>query len=258
MEQCFVIQPFSGDFDKRYADTFEPAIMKAGLTPYRIDKDLTSCVPINDIEEKICASTLCFADITIDNPNVWYELGYAFACGKDVVMVCSEERNRFPFDVQHKNIIRYKTGSKSDFEKLEKDIELKLKAYLKKSKIVQNLNETPVKETEGLQSHEIAILILLMENDGSCSMYDLKNEMDKSGYTNIAVSIGAKTLQKSGYLEITTEDDYNGYPYIYCKLIGKGEDWIFANQNLFQFRKPIANASMKKTIHIDLDDDLPF
>lgn len=101
MKQCFVIQPFSRDFDRRYTDTFEPAIKKAGLEPYRVDKDPYSSVPINDIEEKIRESNLCFADITTDNPNVWYELGYAFACGKNVVMICSSERTtKFPFDIQ--------------------------------------------------------------------------------------------------------------------------------------------------------------
>ena len=70
-------------------------------------------------------SSMCFAEITTDNPNVWYELGFAFACKKDVVMVCSEERTgKFPFDIQHRQVITYKTSSKSDFETLEETIEI--------------------------------------------------------------------------------------------------------------------------------------
>ena len=29
--------------------------------------------------------------------------------GKDVILICSHEREKFPFDVQHRTIIRYKT-----------------------------------------------------------------------------------------------------------------------------------------------------
>ncbi len=42
MEKCFVIQPFDNDkFDKRFKDVFEPAIQKANLEPYRVDRDMS-------------------------------------------------------------------------------------------------------------------------------------------------------------------------------------------------------------------------
>lgn len=138
---CFVIQPFDRDkFDKRYTDVFEPAIKDAGLDPYRVDRDPSVRIPIEQIESGIKSATICFAEITTDNPNIWYELGYAFAKDKDVVMVCSEERQgKFPFDIQHKHIITYKTGSRSDYNNLEKQITEKLKALLgKKISVVVN------------------------------------------------------------------------------------------------------------------------
>src|SRR5438552_18122335 len=93
MQTCFVIQPFdAAKFDKRFDDTFKPAIDDAGLKAYRVDKDPEIEVPIDGIEAGIKAAAICLADITTDNPNVWYELGYAFAIGKPVVMVCSSER----------------------------------------------------------------------------------------------------------------------------------------------------------------------
>ena len=125
MDKCFVIQPFdNGTYDKLFIETFKPAIIKAGFEPYRIDKDLSVRVPIENIEKGIVESAICFAEITTDNPNVWYELGYAFACKKDVVMICSDERQgyKYPFDIQHRQIISYKTKSKSDFDNLEENI----------------------------------------------------------------------------------------------------------------------------------------
>ena len=110
---CFVMQPFDGDkYDKRYKDTFAPAIEETGLTPYRVDRDAGVSIPIDDIESGIRTARLCFAEITTDNPNVWFELGFAISAAKDAVLICSEERtSRFPFDVQHRNIIKYRCGA---------------------------------------------------------------------------------------------------------------------------------------------------
>lgn len=257
MKNCFVIQPFDNDkFDKRYSDTFEPAIAKAGYNSYRVDKDNSVTIPIEDIESKIKESEICFAEISTDNPNVWYELGYAFACGKNVIMVCSDERvGKFPFDIQHKFIIRYKTGSVSDFNELSEKITNKISAIQHKIKTVETLQQTPVKETKGLKSHEIALLIVLMENTISNSDYMsfdyLKGEMRKSGYTEIASSVGVRSLAKLELLEIATEFDQwnNGQEYTVCKLTKSGENWILDNQDKLEFR-------MKEDVY--KDDDIPF
>ena len=99
MPTCFVIQPFSSKFDKRYNEDYKPALEEAGLEPYRVDQDPSTEKLMDSIEKEICKATICLADITTDNPNVWYELGYAFAVGRSVIMVCSNERNgEYPFD----------------------------------------------------------------------------------------------------------------------------------------------------------------
>src|SRR5438270_78974 len=116
---CFVIQPFDkGPFDKRYHDVFVPAIRTAGLEPYRVDLDPAVSIPIDEIERKINDADCCLADISIDNPNVWYEVGFAKACGKEIVLVCESRTTSFPFDVRHRNILTYTTHSPSDFTKL--------------------------------------------------------------------------------------------------------------------------------------------
>lgn len=106
-------------FTKRYDDIYKPAIETVSLSAYRVDLDFAVKIPIEDIESNIKDSIIYFADISVDNPSVWYELGYAFALGKDIIMVCDESRKDFPFDVRHKNIIRYKTESPSDFNELK-------------------------------------------------------------------------------------------------------------------------------------------
>ena len=104
MPTCFVIQPFDkGAFDKRYDDVFDPAIRGAELEPYRVDRDPSASIPIEQIETGIRNAQVCLADITADNPNVWFELGFALSANREVVMVCAASRERFPFDIQHRN-----------------------------------------------------------------------------------------------------------------------------------------------------------
>ena len=113
MATCFVIQPFDrGAYDKRYDDVFAPAIREVGLEPYRVDRDPASSIPIEDIENGIRKADACLADISEANPNVWFELGFAIAAGKPVVLVCADKPNlKFPFDIQHVWFIRYLFGN---------------------------------------------------------------------------------------------------------------------------------------------------
>jgi hypothetical protein len=260
MDKCFVIQPFDGaDFDNRYEDTFKPAISKAGLEPYRTDKDPSVRIPIEDIEKGIASSAICFADITLDNPNVWYELGYAFACGKDVIMVCSEEREgRFPFDIQHRTVTKYKTGSKSDFETLEKNITQRIIALQQTNKKVEKLQDVPVQEREGLKGHEIALLILAMGNQptpsSATAAHYLKPEMNRAGYNDLAASLAIRSLARKDMLVIK-ESGYDNEVFDVCQVTKKGEDWIIENEGQLEFRKESNNSNSQGA---SMTNDLPF
>jgi 8-oxo-dGTP pyrophosphatase MutT (NUDIX family) len=140
---CLVIQPFDrGPFDKRYEDVFRPAIEAAGLQPYRIDLAPDVRVPIEDFQEKVRVATVCLAEITTNNPNVWFELGYAIAIRKEVVLVCSDKRRgSYPFDIQHRHIIKYSTESKQDYDRLKEQLTERLKAVGGEDKTVPAAGE---------------------------------------------------------------------------------------------------------------------
>lgn len=128
---CFVIQPFDkGIFDKRNAELFAPAIRAAGLTPYRVDQDPGVYIPIQTIHEKISASQICLAEITTNNPNVWYELGFAIATGKQVVILSNqiERQGRFPFDIQHLLVVKYDDSTEEGRAALMQEISSRIKA----------------------------------------------------------------------------------------------------------------------------------
>lgn len=249
MEKCFMMQPFDrGVFDKRYDDVFGPAIKEAGLEPYRVDRDPSVSIPIDDIEAGIRRSELCLAEITTDNPNVWFELGFAIAVPKEVILVCSEERKtRFPFDVQHRNIIKYKTESPQDFQKLKERITERAKALLKKQEEIGKVSKiSPVADTEGLSQHEMVALVTVMQNSyisaEGVSAYTIKEDMNKAGFTDIAISLALKSLiQKVMFFqEIATDQNGNDYPVYFVDK--NGEQWLLDNQDKLILRK----------------DDIPF
>jgi len=252
MDTCFVIQPFDKDkFDKRFDDVFEPAIRSAGLEPYRIDRDPSVKVPIDEIEDGIKNAKICFAEITIDNPNVWYELGYAFAMNKDVVMV-TEERQKFPFDIQHRQVINYQTSSLSDFKKLEKSITDKLNAFLQKQSTVQRIIDNPVRESEGLKQHEVTMLIMILENqlteENTVSAHRLQRDMEGAGFTKAASNFAFRELKSKGLIEQLKEyGDQDGEEYVVFRLTRQGEKWLMSNQDQVEMR------TKKGKI-----DDLPF
>jgi hypothetical protein len=237
------MQPFDGDvYDKRYETVFAPGINDAGLEPYRVDRDPGVSVPVDSIESGIRGAQLCFADITTDNPNVWFELGFAIAASKDVVLVCSEERKtHFPFDVQHRSIIKYRAGAPQDFVELRESITKRIKALLgKQGEIALASSISPVKNTEGLSQHEIVALVTVMQNQfvmgGPVPVVAIRQDMNQAGFTDIAVSIAVKLLRSKNMLLMTdSEDEYRGR-YSGFVVTNEGEAWLMSNQDRLVLR----------------------
>lgn len=247
MGTCFVMQPFDqGVFDQRYEDVFVPAIKEAGLEPYRVDQDPKVSIPIQDIEVGIRDAEICLAEITKDNPNVWFELGYAIACRKEVVLVCSKERTtKFPFDIQHRTIITYLSGSPRDFEKLQNDITTRIIAYLQKVETLSVASDiSKVTKLEGLQQHEVVCLAALGENlehpQDNASVYQIKRDMESSGFTKMATTIALASLIKK---QLIIQDQFKdlesgGEYYTGYKLTEEGWKWVISNKDKFVLKKP--------------------
>lgn len=262
MGTCFIMQPFDkGVYDKRYEDIFIPAIEAAGLEPYRVDRDPGVSIPIDEIQTGIKNSDVCLAEITTDNPNVWFELGFAIASFKEVVLVCSSERKtRFPFDVQHRNITRYKTESPRDFEQLKEEITKRLIAILEKGETLSRVAGMPsIADTEGISHHEMVALVTIAENIDSPSdrvgTYRIKEDMNRAGFTKIAVTLALASLLRKGMIEDTMDSDVNGNEFFLYNISSKGMEWLLQNQDklVLKVQKSKAAQVLEK-----IDDDIPF
>ncbi len=256
MATCFVIQPFDGGaFDKRYEDVFAPAIKDAGLEPYRVDRDPNVTIPIEAIEQGIRDAAVCLTDVTKDNPNVWFELGYALALNKDVVLVCSKERTgRFPFDIQHRSIITYATESSSDFDKLKTEVAARIKAGLKKGRELDVIAASPLKEAQGLSPHEMVCLVVIMENTPAPGdvvwPQQVQQDMRRAGYRDIATSLSLRSLLKKEMVAVSLEDDRDGNPVPTYKVTEAGVEWLLANQDKIQLERAAPEPRP--------GDDIPF
>lgn len=261
MQTCFVIQPFDkGRFDKRYNDVYDPAIKDAGLEPYRADQDVKAEILIDAIEEGIKNASVCLADITSDNPNVWYELGFAFASGRPVVMVCSTERtgHSFPFDIQHRNIVTYTPESASDFAMLRTSITARIKALLNKREAVRRAQEIEqVAPMHGLTPPEIVTVANLAGDTSipgsTTSLWSLKSDCERSGLTSIGFSLAWRRLVSKNFVETSEEADHNGEPYQGARLTEAGWAWVEHNSSLF-----VLKNEKKKKLADDFDDEIPF
>jgi len=258
MAKCFVIQPFDkGRFDKRYEDIFAPAICEADLEPYRVDRDPSVAVPIEDIQSGIESSEACLADITRDNPNVWFELGYAIATKREIVLVCSDERQSpFPFDIQHRSVIKYSTESSRDFDELKNQITSKLRALLKKKQQLGQISKIPsVIRFEGLEQYEIATLVAIAQQidspDDSISAYLVRQDMEKSGFTKLATTLGLKALLDKGMLVQSEDGNSYGNTLTVYKVTDMGMKWLFENQERLTLRQEARQEPSS-------DDDIPF
>jgi len=268
MSTCFVIQPFDdGKFDKRYEQTFAPAITEAGLNPYRVDQDAKVEIPIEAIESGIRAASICLADITADNPNVWYELGYAMAIGKPVVMVCSSERTgRYPFDIQHRSVIRYGVDGRKDYELLQTQITKKLKALLEKRQTLNQIAaQDPIAPIAGLSQAELTVLATLAGSvtspDSWGSIYRVKQEAEREYLTSLGFTLALRRLIQKRLIEDGIDRDYNDNEFPAIRVTDLGWIWIDENESRFVIRRDRPPTRHAPNVHSDVgitDGDIPF
>lgn len=256
---AFVIQNFDGGrFDKRYQETIRPAIEKAGAVPNRADQILGLQPIIEKIEDAIREADICIAEVSLDNPNVWLELGFALAIDRPTVILCDRGiRQELPFDIQHRPVILYSTESKSGYEDLEDRIvrevknQLQVASRLKKAPAVQ----IGASDTKDLKGYEISILSALLalwpaSPDGVTS-WDLEKKLGRSGYTDVKLGLGITKLMAAGYVEQRRETEArDGYDYLGYRITPEGITWLHENEQAIAPRESSPTESV--------DDDIPF
>ena len=114
--RAFVIMPFGRkkapddteiDFDAVYAKLLAPAVKAAGLQPHRADAERRGGSIHADMFQELLLAEFVVADLTLDNPNVWYEIGVRHALKASGAVLTYALRDRLPFDIAGQRIQRY-------------------------------------------------------------------------------------------------------------------------------------------------------
>src|SRR5215475_12420247 len=108
---AFVAMPFGVkegvDFDAIYKDFIKPALETAGFAVFRADEEMRAGDIRTDMFQELLLADLVVADLSIDNPNVWYELGVRHALrARGVVIVCGGKVTT-AFDLYTDRKLRY-------------------------------------------------------------------------------------------------------------------------------------------------------
>lgn len=96
---CFAVMQFTEDFNILYKDVIKPVCEEFGYRTVRGDDFYTSGQILEDITQSIRSAALIIADVTPDNANVFYEVGYAHGIGKPTILLSDRTRQKLPFDI---------------------------------------------------------------------------------------------------------------------------------------------------------------
>ncbi len=113
---AFVAMPFGSkpdasgqiiDFNRVYGEYIKPALEAAGLEVFRADEEQRAGDIRTDMFQELLIADLVVADLTLDNPNVWYELGVRHALRARGVVLVQGPRPNQPFDIYTDRKLRY-------------------------------------------------------------------------------------------------------------------------------------------------------
>ena len=105
--KCFIIMPFGKqDLEELYREFIAPTLQECKVDCTRGDDIFGSNVVMEDVREGIQSADLIVADLTGQNPNVFYEVGIAHTLDKRVLLLSSSIED-VPFDLRHRRILLY-------------------------------------------------------------------------------------------------------------------------------------------------------
>lgn len=116
---AFIIMQFSDEYNQLFEEVIRPTCEGKGFECIRANDKYTTNPIIQDIIESIHESSVIIANITPDNPNIFYEVGFAHAIKKPTILLCDRIRQNLPFDLSGFRTLFYENtiAGKSSIER---------------------------------------------------------------------------------------------------------------------------------------------
>lgn len=125
----FVLMPFSDEFDHIYESGIKSAADELGAYAERVDEQNFRESILDRVYNQINKADVIVADMTGRNPNVFYEVGYAHALGRLVILLAQKDDD-ITFDLKHQQCVVYG----GDVERLRSRLKAKLRWAIAESR----------------------------------------------------------------------------------------------------------------------------
>lgn len=117
----FVIMPFSREFDVVY-ECIKDSVKEAQLRCVRVDQEIFSGGIMERVRENIYKAGIIIAELSVNNANVYFELGLSYAKNKKIIMITQTVQN-VPFNLKHLRMVTYDRSSTNSLkEKLKAEL----------------------------------------------------------------------------------------------------------------------------------------
>lgn len=140
--------PFDDSFNDIYVFGIKQTCAELNAYCERVDEQIFSERILDRIYNQIGKADIIIADMTNCNPNVFYEVGYAHALGKNVILL-TQNSDDIPFDLKHFPHIIYNGKIKT----LSTQLKTKLDWFLNQETIVGTYHQVSRKHL-GRYLHE--------------------------------------------------------------------------------------------------------
>lgn len=119
-KSVFVAMPFTDEFEDVYQFGIYATIRRCGYICEKVDESVFAGNIVERIMDGIRSAEFVVADLTLEKPNVYLEVGYAWGMNKPVVLV-ARDGQRLHFDLSHHKCLFYKNIGRLS-EMLEKSV----------------------------------------------------------------------------------------------------------------------------------------
>jgi hypothetical protein len=118
--RVFVVMPFSEPYDTFYRAVIRKVAKQEQFDLVRVDEIRGPGNILEDIRRQIATAHVVVAEISSPNTNVFYEVGYAHALNKPVILLARRNEDQpLPFDLRPYRVIFYDDtiGGKAEVER---------------------------------------------------------------------------------------------------------------------------------------------
>ena len=185
--KCFVVSPIGDDgsdirknADQLFNHIIKPVCEQCGFCAIRIDHKNTPDSITQDILDSLDRYELVIADLTGQNPNVFFEIGYRASTGKPVIHL-KRRGEKIPFDVSSIRTF--------DYDLTDLDVVAETRERLEKA-ILSFAYEDDSDEIEEMEGGEGSKIISIL-NAITYKLDILSRDIRKKDYENIKAVIEA-------------------------------------------------------------------